>query len=338
MPTRDDILALVKKNGTVKSGDLVRAFTFSRQYAALLLRTLVAEGTLVKTGSTRGAVYMLPGHAVNGKEIYRKKLLNRDLKEHLILDDIRRTPGFTMLLPENVQSIFAYAFSEMLNNAIEHSQSTSVEVQVANTDDLVFSIRDTGIGVFRNIMRKRNLQSELEAVQDLLKGKTTTAPEAHSGEGIFFTSKIADVFTLESYGHRLTVDNRIEDIFIEQAAPPKKGTLVTFRIAATSPKHLNDIFRKYQTNPGEYAFDKTEIQVKLYTIGTIHVSRSQARRVLAGLEKFQTIILDFAHVPTVGQAFADEIFRVFKHRHPSIDLQPINMNEAVAFMVGRVGN
>ena len=54
---------------------------------------------------------------------------------------------------------------------------------------LSFIVNDSGIGIFRNIMQKRNLKSELEAIQDLMKGKTTTMPESHSGEGIFFTSK-----------------------------------------------------------------------------------------------------------------------------------------------------
>ncbi|HXK31411.1 MAG TPA: STAS-like domain-containing protein, partial [Candidatus Paceibacterota bacterium] len=82
--------------------------------------------------------------------------------------------------------------------------------------------------------------------------------------------------------------------------------------------------------------DKTEVRVKLYLMGGIHVSRSQARRVLSGLEKFKTVILDFENVPTVGQAFADEIFRVFKNKHSDIQLIPTNMNEGVNFMINRV--
>ena len=38
----------------------------------------------------------------------------------------------------------------------------------------------------------------------------------------------------------------------------------------------------------------------------------------------------------VGQAFADEIFRVFKNKHPEISIDPVNMQEAVRFMIGRV--
>ena len=224
----------------------------------------------------------------------------------------------------------------MLNNAIDHSKSKNITVELNNKDgQIVFIVEDYGIGVFRNVMDKKGLKSEIDAIQDLLKGKTTTAPHVHSGEGIFFTSKIADLFILESFGYRLRVDNRILDVFIEKI-PQKRGTRVLFHISSRSSKHLNDVFKEFQTNPNEYAFDKTEVKVKLYTMGTIYISRSQARRVLSGLEKFKSIILDFDKVPTVGQAFADEIFRVFQTRHPEITINPINMVEPVAFMVKRV--
>ena len=81
---------------------------------------------------------------------------------------------------------------------------------------------------------------------------------------------------------------------------------------------------------------KMGTQIKFCEEGNGFYSRSKARQVLTGLEKFKTVILDFDKVPTVGQAFADEIFRVFKTKHPDIIIKPINMNETVAFMVGRV--
>ena len=68
----------------------------------------------------------------------------------------------------------------------------------------------------------------------------------------------------------------------------------------------------------------------------VHVSRSQARRVLTNLEKFKSIIFDFDKVPMIGQAFADEIFRVFHEKHPEIKLQAVSMNDAVKFMIDRV--
>lgn len=113
-----------------------------------------------------------------------------------------------------------------------------------------------------------------------------------------------------------------------------------FKMSATSERHLSEVFKKYTNLAGEsgYGFDKTEIRVKLYAIGGVHISRSQARRVLSGLEKFKIIIFDFDKVPTVGQAFADEVFRVFHHKYPQIKLEAENMDEGVKFMVERAQN
>ncbi|GAH25948.1 unnamed protein product, partial [marine sediment metagenome] len=77
----------------------------------------------------------------------------------------------------------------MLNNAIEHSESKKVEIIIERRkNNIIFEVRDWGVGIFNNIMNKKGLSSEMDAIQDLLKGKQTTAPSYHSGEGIFFTS------------------------------------------------------------------------------------------------------------------------------------------------------
>lgn len=326
------------KTGKLQSKEVADKLHISRQYAQRILKELVEQGLLIKLGSTRASSYVLPKDADQVKWKYDKRFRNRGLAEHSIVDDIEIRSQFRQSLSENLKSMFEYAFSEMLNNAIEHSESENIHVQVEKRDDnVVFYVNDFGIGVFRNVMKKRKLKSELEAIQELLKGKTTTQPLAHSGEGIFFTSKVADIFSLESFGTKLTMNNNLNDIFIEKIKPSKKGTKVFFQIDSHSQKHLNDIFQAYQTDPTEHAFDKTEIQVKLYALGTVHISRSQARRVLANLDKFKCIILDFDNVPTIGQAFADEIFRVFKNKYPGIHIKPINMSDTVRFWVERVG-
>lgn len=345
MITKEIILKLAEKKGKLYSKDLVQQFDVSRQYVNHLITTLVLEHKLIKIGSTRKAFYIHPEYAKIHQELlpikYIKSFRNSGIEEHIILDHVERAFPNLKDLPENVQSIFTYAFSEMLNNAIEHSKSVRIGVEVSIPNKILsFIIEDSGIGVFRNVMKQRGLKSELEAIQDVLKGKTTTMPKSHSGEGIFFTSKAGDIFTLESFGYQLMIDNNIPDIFIGSVKKIKRGTRVTFNISTSSDRHLNDVFMKYTnlTGKDDYGFDKTEITVKLYTIGGIHISRSQARRILAGLDKFKIIVFDFDKVPTVGQAFADEIFRVFHNHNPQIKLVPENMNEGVEFMIRRAIN
>jgi len=340
--TTKEIL-LRAEHGLLKTIELANDFGVSRQYAARLVRELLREGELVKVGSKPNLSYTTPSYAKNHIDVFpahfTKRYTNKNLEEHLILEEVENNFPRIFRFSEHVRSIFTYAFLEMFNNAIDHSSSKSIQVDVGTKEGrLFFVVRDRGIGVFRNVMRERHLRSEIEAIQDLLKGKVTTQPRVHSGEGIFFTSKISDVFSLSSYNHRLKIDNVADDISIKKNPRATRGTQVYFSVALNTTKHLNDVFKQYtHTAPdSDYGFDKTEVKIKLYIMGGIHVSRSQARRVLSGLEKFKTVVLDFERVPSVGQAFADEIFRVFKRAHPDIRLQPVNMNDAVAFMVNRV--
>ncbi|MFA5871574.1 MAG: DUF4325 domain-containing protein [Parcubacteria group bacterium] len=347
MDTRKKILELAKKRGrSIKTVDIAKLLGVSRQYASSIISELVSDGKLTKIGSTRNAQYTLPEYASQHLEIFPAKFVktfpNDNLEEHKVLDEIEARFPVVLKLGENVRSIFIYAFSEMLNNAIEHSGSSKISVEVSVKEKhLSFIVNDFGVGVFRNIMQKKGLKSELEAIQDLLKGKTTTLPKSHSGEGIFFTSKVGDEFILDSYGYRLIVNNKVKDVFLQEIkgkGKRKNGTKVIFNISVESKGHLNDVFKRYANidEKSNYGFDKTEIKIKLYALGGVHISRSQARRVLVGLEKFRFIVFDFDKVPVVGQAFADEIFRVFHNKYPKIKLQTANMNEAVKFMVERV--
>lgn len=339
MDIKDTILSLASKRGKLKTSDVVKELnqTRSRQYVNSVIRDMVHKGLLLKAGTTAGAFYVLPENEnLLGDEV-AVRLKREGLEEHKVFDDLKEKALFLNNLKENVSSILFYAFTEILNNAIEHSRSQYIEIRIrSDKENVEFTVNDFGVGVFKNVMQKRNLHSELEAIQDLLKGKTTTQPHSHTGEGIFFTSKITDVFVLESFEYRLRVDNIIKDIFIEEVSPQKRGTKVTFIISLASEKHLNDVFSKFVTEPGEVGFDKTEIKVRLYVSGTVYISRSQARRILTGLDKFKTIILDFDRVTTVGQAFADEIFRVFQQRHHDITIRAINAVEPVKFMIDRV--
>lgn len=65
------------------------------------------------------------------------------------------------------------------------------------------------------------------------------------------------------------------------------------------------------------------------------VSRSQAKRVLARLERFKEVLLDFKRVTSIGPAFADEIFRVFRSTHPAVHLVVVNASDEVQKMIRR---
>lgn len=228
--------------------------------------------------------------------------------------------------------IFQHAFNEMLNNAIDHSDGQTVKIAVwVDANHLALRIQDDGVGAFAHLRRARSLPDESAAVAELTKGKVTTMPERHSGEGIFFTSKAADIFQMTAGLLRWTVDNLRDDQALGQV-PQTIGTSVFVQVAPATARVLREVFEAFTDN---HEFTRTRPSVKLFGLGTTFVSRSEARRILQGMDHFNEIEIDFAGVADVGQGFVDEVFRIWPAQHPSSRTVPVNMNEAVAFMVER---
>jgi|SRR5579872_1355899 len=94
--------------------------------------------------------------------------------------------------------------------------------------------------------------------------------------------------------------------------------------------------QEYQSKDDEFRFSKTIVPVKLAQYGNENlVSRSQAKRLLVGVELFQVVILDFDGVKTIGQSFSDEVFRVFTSSRPGIKIHYINANPEIERMIDR---
>ncbi len=79
----------------------------------------------------------------------------------------------------------------------------------------------------------------------------------------------------------------------------------------------------------ERGFYKTQIPIKSSILSDFPVSRSQARRLCSGFDKFEEIELDFDGIDDVGRAFVHEIFCVFKNKHPEIEIKVKNANKNV---------
>jgi len=292
---------------------------------------------LFDLGAVRAAVARrtLPGDpltvAMEAKPSWQRELtllgLSEDVVWRQVADDLdldRESPA---------RRIAGYAFTEMLNNAIDHSGSQSATITWwTGADQWSFEVRDYGVGVYPKLREGLHLASEFEAVQELSKGKRTTDRARHTGEGIFFTSKAADLFRLTSSGVRWTVDNLRHDAALG-LVPASEGTSAVCQIDPQTDRALSDIFREFTR---DHVFVRTRPVVKLFEIGTVFVSRSEARRLLDGLEAdFDTVEVDFTGVTDVGQGFVDELLRVWPAAHPGKTVIPINMNEAVGFMIRR---
>lgn len=229
-------------------------------------------------------------------------------------------------LAQNVRDIWQYGFTEMLNNAIDHSGGSAVEVfAFRNAEWLMLRIQDDGEGIFRRITRLMDLPDPREALLELSKGKLTTDPQNHTGEGIFFTSRAFDIFVIHSgdlsFEH---MRNDSQDV-LTHYTNGFDGTLVLMLLDVFSQRTLKELFDAY-TDPETFDFSKTVVPVKLALYeGEALISRSQAKRIMHRVERFKHVILDFDGVQSVGRSFADEIFRVFVNAHPEIDVEAVNM-------------
>ena len=236
-------------------------------------------------------------------------------------------------LSPGARRVLNYAVTEMLNNAIDHSSGSEVRLS-ARVDGplLTVVIADDGVGVWRHVGEHFGLASDTEALAHISKGQQTTAPDRHSGQGLFFTSKMVEHFELDSGELRWIVDNERSD----QTAGPgsgTEGTRVTLVHPLESARTPREIFDQFSDD--DAGFTKSRVSVRLSVPAGTFVSRSEAKRLADGLEEFGEVEVDFADVTEVGQGFVDELFRVWQSQHPDTSLVPVNMSGEVEFMVTR---
>jgi anti-sigma regulatory factor (Ser/Thr protein kinase) len=323
----DRVLALVARRGEVANRDVAAALSVSPATGHRLLRALVQAGILQRTGRGRAARYRL-------RSIRRRFSLD-GLDEHrawqAVAADIAR---IRPLAGDEAQSL-EYAASEILNNAAEHSRGRRVEVRVEfePAGTTVVTVHDDGVGVFRRLCEDFGFSSPHDSIVQLEKGKLTSDPARHSGEGLFFSSKALTRFRLESQHVAWIVDNTLPDSGIGPSAVTR-GTRAVLTVVVGETPRLEEVFRAF-TDPDTLRFTRTRTTVKLGAMGRTLISRSEGKRVAARLAEFSHVTLDFSGVELVGQGFCDEVFRVFARAHPEVTLEPVGTTDAVAFMVAR---
>lgn len=294
------------------------------------VQKLTREGCLMESGQTRNRIYRLAPLSVWERHY---EIVDGLAEDVVWTNDIRPALG---QLPDNVMNIWHHGFTEMFNNAIDHSEGTSIYVEIRKTAaSCEMALFDDGVGIFRKIQKALNLLDERHAILELAKGKLTTDPKRHTGERIFFTSRMFDSFRILSGGAYFTHEHGEANDWLLENEHSQKGTAVFMRLHNYTSRTTRKVFDAYVSGE-DYDFSKTVVPVKLALYGNDQlISRSQAKRVLARVELFKTVVFDFRGVETIGQAFADEIFRVFANEHPGITLVPVNAISQVKRMIER---
>lgn len=327
---RKFILDHVEKHPADISRVTAEHFGITRQAVNKHLQKLAAENALSESGYTRNRTYKLVA-IVEWKQAYK---IITGLAEDLVWrNDVR---GMLGNLPENVLNIWHYGFTEMFNNAIDHSGGSEIVIHVRKTaTSTEILMLDNGVGIFKKIQTTLNLLDERHALLELSKGKLTTDPKRHSGEEIFFTSRIFDSYDILSGGIYFSHKFGHQEDWILERDQFEHGTAVWMKLHNHTARSVKKIFDQY-TSGDDYGFNKTVVPVNLARYGSDKlISRSQAKRLLARIELFKIVIFDFTDVDSIGQAFADEIFRVFAIQHPEVELASVHANAEVHRMIER---
>ncbi len=329
---RTKILEEAQKNPSGLAARISQKFSISRQAVSRHIRALVKAGELIPIGRTQARQYVRPENE-EGERRFGFELEANPAEDVVWSQNLS---SYFESLPENVYEIWQHGFTEMFNNVIDHSEGQFCIVTfIDRKQEIEMRILDDGVGIFNKIAAALKLEDIRHAALELSKGKLTTSPLEHSGEGIFFTSRMFDQFFILSGGltfsHNAEVDFDIADMLPLHT----DGTFVSLTLEKSSTRTTKEVFDQFSSED-DYSFVKTMIPMRLAEIGNDKlVSRSQAKRVLSGLSKFQIIVFDFSGVETIGQAFADQIFRVFANQNQNISIREVSCSDSVKKMIQR---
>jgi STAS-like domain of unknown function (DUF4325) len=197
-------------------------------------------------------------------------------------------------------------------------------------------ISDDGCGLFRRIEESFAIAEPALAMLELSKGRLTSDPRHHAGQGLFFTARLADVFDI--HANAAAFQRRSWDGRAWHAGRPAMphGTSVYVAIRLDTPRTLDSVLQAHRGAAG-HGLGRTTVPLQLLAGPEgVLASRAEARRAAARLAQFEHAEIDFAGITDIGHGFADELFRVFGGNHPGLELQATGMSPGVRAMVASV--
>lgn len=324
------ITAATLQHGAKLPEHVMQRLAISRRTALALLRRLEAAQWLQREGALRKPTWR-PGPLRQVVQHYALQGLDEDLPWSRDF-----APCFT--LPANLTRIAQHVFTELLNNAVDHSGGSQVTVSMRQTPlQMQLLVSDDGCGVFERIEHAHAIADPTLAMLELCKGGLTSQPLRHTGRGLFFASRLGDVFDLHANAQAFQCRGLDMRSWHRSRPLPRQGTSVYFAISLDSPRTLDTVLRAHSLDGDGYGFDRTVVPLRLLAEGGAALeSRALARRVAARLQQFRRAELDFSGVGEIGHAFADELFRVAGHMHPALQMVPVGTTPRVGAMIEAV--
>jgi anti-sigma regulatory factor (Ser/Thr protein kinase) len=331
---------LIDCPGSNPSAFVQNKYSISRETVRTYFQKLADRGDIVSKGYGKGRVYFPATHSSDHANKRQLEISVKDLasrgEDVFFSEEIG--PFLASRLSESNFARLRYVATECLNNSIDHSKASTVMTTIFVSDDeLTLSLKDDGLGVFATIESYFKLRDVFEAAAELAKGRRTTDPAKHAGEGLFFSARIADRFMLSANGIQYTYVDAKDDWTVAKSSLPAVGSTLVFKFNLISTKSTKSVFDRYSQ---DYNFEKGSPRiVNPYILALPKgdlISRSEAKKILAGAELFTSIIFDFKDVESVGQGFADEVFRVFANQYPGVSIAVKNANEFIVRMIAYV--
>ncbi len=212
-------------------------FGMSRQSVNKHMRALITQTDIIAEGNTSARVYKL------GEERIANLTLDitPDLEEHVIW--YRRIRHLLEDLPDNILELWSYSFQEILNNAIEHSEGTKIEIEILQKDGCTeIIIIDNGRGIFKKLREEYDIDDEKHVALELSKGKLTTDPDSHTGQGIFFSSRMVDNFMINSgRASFFHIQNQSFDFALKSGKEEEQGTIVIMELENNTARTVNNV-------------------------------------------------------------------------------------------------
>lgn len=292
-----------------------------------LLAALVESRWLDRSGTPRRPVYR-PGPLRQVVKRYPLAGLQEDLPW---ANDVAPC----IALSPNVARLAQHAFTELLNNAVDHSDGQNVAVSIRQSaTHLQMLVSDDGCGLFDRISKTFHIGEPSLAMLELSKGRLTSQPDRHCGQGLFFVARMADVFELHANQHSFQRRSWGRTGWQPGRPAPHSGTSAFVAIALDTDRTVQQVLQAHSVDGASYAFETTSVPLQLLTGHQVGLeSRAQARRVAHRLTAFRRADLDFSGIDEVGPAFADELFRVYARAHPEVSLQPVGCGPRVNSML-----
>lgn len=322
------------EHGDDLAAEVARRLDIGTRRAAVMLRQLAERGWLSVQRQGRRQVHR-PGTLRQVVQTYTLAGLEEDLPWRR---DFR--PCFE--LSRHVTQLMGQAFTELLNNAAEHSGGTQVSVSLRQTpQQLQLLVADDGVGLFQHLRETVAIDDPMLALLELSKGRLTSQPLHHCGHGLFLSARLADVFHVQANGESwMTRDGDGSGWQRQRLGPARPGTTIYLSVACDTLRTLDAVLNDWRADAEAADFSRTAVPLRLLAgadgQAMLH-SRADARRVTHRLTAFALAELDFEGIEAIGPAFADELLRVWGSSHPEVQLKLSNAAPGVLQALRRVG-